>query len=282
MRTTDYELRPSHKVALAYGNLTEWKEESVALDYGMIIICRCGTAAVHVNFNVYVLRENSVLSLFPNDVVMTDNVSADFRVEYLRYDASVLREASLQLEQTVYSQLRLDRCRGDSHVACDIINAMFTLLRIYFVQEECQCLEQLVLLQLKAFFLGFHDYMSRFPEEKPEEPGSRRTRELFNRFMYLLENKSRESRDVSYYASLMHITPKYLSTIVQRVTGHKVKTIIDHYVVLQLKLTLKNSTRTAKEIAWEYHFSDLSFFCRYFKQHTGMTPQEFRRKVTER
>lgn len=35
--------------------------------------------------------------------------------------------------------------------------------------------------------------------------------------------------------------------------------------------------KSAKEIAADYRFSDFSFFCRYFKQHTGMTPQQFRK-----
>lgn len=35
-------------------------------------------------------------------------------------------------------------------------------------------------------------------------------------------------------------------------------------------------TISVKEIAWEYHFNDVSFFCRYFKRHTGLTPMEIR------
>lgn len=276
----DYELRPTHKASLAYGNLAEWASGAEVLDYGTIIICRQGNASLQVNFNSYTLHEGAVITLFPNDVVMATAVSPDFMVEMLRYDASILREASLQLEHTVYSQLRQDRCRKESKVVTDIINAMFTLLKLYFVQQECTCLDQLVLLQLKAFFLGFYDYMQRFPEEKPEETGSRRMHELFDKFMNALENRYRESRDVAFFASLLHITPKYLNTIVQRITNHNAKTVIDHYVVLQLKLKLRSSTRSAKEIAWEYHFSDLSFFCRYFKQHTGVSPQQFRKSLS--
>lgn len=274
----DYELRPSQKVSLATGNLKGWGAEPVVIDYGIILVCRAGKATLHVNFGQYVLEKNSVITLFPNDVVLLSGFSSDFTTEYLRYDASILREASLQLEQTVYQQLRNDRCRSDSTVLTDIINAMFAFLKIYFAQKECRCLEQLVTLQLKAFFIGFYDYLQRFPDERPEENGSRRAHELFNRFMYLLEKHYRESRDVAYFASLMRITPKYLNTIVRRVAGHSVKTIIDHYVVLQLKLTLSSTTMTIKEVAWLYHFSDLSFLCRYFKQHTGYTPQEFKKR----
>lgn len=278
----DYELRPSHRATLTHGNITEWTDEAEVLNYGVIMICRSGNAALQVNFNSYTLHEGAVITLFPNDVVRATDVSPDFTIETLRYDASILREASLQLEHTVYSQLRQDRCRHESKTLTEIINAMFSLLRLYFVQQECTCLDQLVLLQLKAFFLGFHDYLQRFPEEKPEETGSRRMRELFDKFMNALESRYRESRDVAFFASLLHITPKYLNTIVQRITGHNAKTVIDHYAVLQLKLTLKSSDLTVKEVAWQHHFSDVSFFCRYFKQHTGMTPQQFRKSLLQR
>ena len=93
-----------------------------------------------------------------------------------------------------------------------------------------------------------------------------------------LEHRYRESRDVSYYAELLHISPKYLNMVTQRMTSHTIKTIINQYVVLQIKQSLTTEEKSIKQIAWDYHFSDLSFFCRYFKQHTGMTPQQFRKR----
>ena len=77
-------------------------------------------------------------------------------------------------------------CRTESPILTNIINNMFALLRLYFEQEGCICLEQLVTLQLKAFFLGFYDYLYRNPEEKKAETGRPRIRELFNRFMRAL------------------------------------------------------------------------------------------------
>ena len=199
-----------------------------------------------------------------------------FQVEILKYNPSLLREASLQLEQTVYSSLRKDRCRQDTPVVTNIINGMFGLLKVYFDQSECTCISQLVLCQLKAFFIGFHEYLQRNPQYRPDEVKSYRVRELFNRFMMLLERDYKISRDVNYYAEQMNISSKYLTNIVNQVTGHTPKTIIDQYVILQLKLHLKRSTQSIKEMAWEFHFADVSFFCRYFKKHTGLTPQQIR------
>ena len=298
------ELSSQQEASLFLSGLEEWQEGPQVLTYGAILICRKGKARLNVNYKDWELYEGAVITLFPNDVVelkvdgdckspQTENGDCKspetengdckslqtancFQVEILKYNPSLLREASLQLEQTVYSSLREDRCRQDTPVVTNIINGMFGLLKVYFDQSECTCISQLVLCQLKAFFIGFHEYLQRNPQYRPDEVKSYRVRELFNRFMMLLERDYKISRDVNYYAEKMNISSKYLTNIVNQVTGHTPKTIIDQYVILQLKLHLKRSTQSIKEMAWEFHFADVSFFCRYFKKHTGLTPQQIR------
>lgn len=288
------ELSSQQEASLFLSGLEEWQEGPQVLTYGVILICRKGKARLNVNYKDWELYEGAVITLFPNDVVElkvdgdckspeTENgdskspqTANNFQAEILKYNPSLLREASLQLEQTVYSSLRKDRCRQDTPVVTNIINGMFSLLKVYFEQSECTCISQLVLCQLKAFFIGFHEYLQRNPQYRPDEVKSYRVRELFNRFMMLLERDYKISRDVNYYAAQMNISSKYLTNIVNQVTGHTPKTIIGQYVILQLKLHLKRSTQSIKEMAWEFHFADVSFFCRYFKKHTGLTPQQIR------
>ena len=308
------ELSSYQEASLFRSGLEEWQEGPQVLTYGAILICRKGKAMLNVNYKDWELYEGAVITLFPNDVVelkvdgdckspetengdckspQTENgdcrspetengdckspqTANSFQAEILKYNPSLLREASLQLEQTVYSSLREDRCRQDTPVVTNIINGMFGLLKVYFDQSECTCISQLVLCQLKAFFIGFHEYLQRNPQYRPDEVKSYRVRELFNRFMMLLERDYKISRDVNYYAAQMNISSKYLTNIVNQVTGHTPKTIIDQYVILQLKMHLKRTTQSIKEMAWEFHFADVSFFCRYFKKHTGLTPQQIR------
>ena len=298
------ELSSQQEASLFRSGLEEWQEGPQVLTYGAILICRKGKARLNVTYKDWEHYEWAVITLFPNDVVelkvdgdckspQTENgdckspetengdckspeTANNFQAEILKYNPSLLREASLQLEQTVYSSLREDRCRQDTPVVTNIINGMFSLLKVYFDQSECTCISQLVLCQLKAFFIGFHEYLQRNPQYRPDEVKSYRVRELFNRFMMLLEKDYKISRDVNYYAEQMNISSKYLTNIVNQVTGHTPKTIIDQYVILQLKMHLKRTTQSIKEMAWEFHFADVSFFCRYFKKHTGLTPQQIR------
>ena len=219
------ELSSYQEASLSCSGLEEWQEGPHVLTYGAILICRKGKAMLNVNYKDWELYEGAVITLFPNDVVElkvggdskaseTENGdykfpeaengdsksfqdASGFEVEILKYNPSLLREASLQLEQTVYSSLRKDRCRQDTPVVTNIINGMFGLLKVYFDQSECTCISQLVLCQLKAFFIGFHEYLQRNPQYRPDEVKSYRVRELFNRFMMLLEKDYKISREVN-------------------------------------------------------------------------------------
>ncbi len=282
------ELDDRQEAELFTTNLREWEAGPQVLAYGAVLVCREGAAVLNVNYKDWELYEGAVITVFPNDVVELkvkngegqekpqQNKPPLFRVEMLKYSPSLLREASLQLEYTVYSLLREDRCRQDTQVVTNIVNRMFALLKLYFGQPECACVPQLVLCQLKAFFIGFHDYLLRNPQYRSDGVKSHRVRELFNRFIALVEKDYRNSRDVNHYAALMNITSKYLTNIVRNVTGHTPKDIIDQYVILQVKRQLRQTDRSIKEIAWKFHFADVSSFCRYFKKHVGLTPQQTR------
>lgn len=247
------------------------------MEVGALILCRQGSAKVSVNYKTWALPSDGVISLFPGDIVSMPERTEDFSADVLTYSPAILREASLDMEQTVYQSLKEDRCRGDSHIVTDIVSSMFNLLKAYFRQPECTCLNRLVTFQLKAFFIGFHDYLMRYPELAPAMTDSKRKRSLFNRFMTMIEKDYRRCRDVNYYADALHISPKYLNIISKTVSSHRAKSIIDHYVILKLKISLTDSDKSIKQLSWDYNFSDASFFTRYFKQHTGMTPIEYRK-----
>jgi len=275
MREDDYTFQ-GKQAQLIRSSFTEWQKEVCVLNYGAILLCERGSASITVNFETWQLREGSVIVLFPNDVVLLTLASEDFEVSALCYTSSMLREASLQLESAVYDSLSKDRCQTDSEIPRTLIQYMFATLSLYFSQKDCTCITQLVLLQLKGFFLGFYDFLLRHPSKQHPSSGSPRIDELFQRFNALIRLNYKKSRDVSYYADLLNITPKYLNSITHKATRLSSKVIIDHYVVLQLKLQLRNSQDSIKEIAWDYNFPNFSFFCRYFKKHTGRTPKKYR------
>lgn len=272
----DKELSSDFDARLYNTDLEFFVGEPAVINRGGIIHTLSGHLALTVNFKRWEMPPDSAIVLFPGDVVQAEK-GPDFQAEVFSYDGAMLREASVKMEYTVYSLLRGDRCRGDQPIVSAIVRNLFGFLRVFFSLPGCSCVDEVALLQLKAFFVGFCDFLRRNPQDRPPEEGSRRVNELFAEFMELVSKHYKEYRDVSFYANRMHVSTKYLSQIVNKKTHHNPKTIIDHYVIMQLKLCLRTSRDSIKQIGWQYHFNDDSFFCRYFKSHTGVTPQEYRK-----
>ena len=102
---------------------------------------------------------------------------------------------------------------------------------------------------------------------------------FFSRFIKLLEENFHRERRVSWYADKLNITPKYLSEVVKAVSKRTPTEWIDNYVILELRVLLRNSTKTIKEITDEMCFPNQSFLGKYFKEHVGMSPSEFRKRL---
>ncbi|MCH3994359.1 MAG: helix-turn-helix domain-containing protein [Prevotella sp.] len=105
-----------------------------------------------------------------------------------------------------------------------------------------------------------------------------RAESIFNNFIQLVEQNYKKVRRVSWYGHQLCITPKYLSETVKAVSHRTPNEWIDNYVSLEIRVQLKNSTKSIKEIAEELHFPNQSFMGKYFKEQVGMSPSEYRKK----
>ena len=83
-------------------------------------------------------------------------------------------------------------------------------------------------------------------------------------------------RNVKYYADILCISPKYLSTVIHRVSGKYATEWIDNYVILESKALLRGCGMSVKEVCHKLNFPNQSFFAKYFKHHTGLTPREYK------
>jgi YesN/AraC family two-component response regulator len=104
-----------------------------------------------------------------------------------------------------------------------------------------------------------------------------RAESIFTNFIKLVEQNFRSERRVGWYAEQLNITPKYLSESVKSVSKRRPNDWIDNYVTMEIRVMLKNSTMTIKDIAAQLRFANQSFLGKYFKEHVGMSPKEYRR-----
>ena len=106
-------------------------------------------------------------------------------------------------------------------------------------------------------------------------------RRLADKFMRMAEKSDGRIRRVEEFASQLNITPKYLSTILKETMNCRPSTIIQLFTMKAIEHRLRFTDMTMQEIANDLNVPNASFFGKYFKEHTGMTPLEYRRKFQE-
>ena len=97
-----------------------------------------------------------------------------------------------------------------------------------------------------------------------------------SKFMERVGADLREHHSVRYYADKLCITPNYLNEIVSSALGISAKQYIQNKVLEEAKRLLVYTDFPISEIAFELHFSTVSYFVRCFRQSTGETPLAYR------
>jgi len=264
---------PERPVSFRSDVIPTFLREGVAIDYCNLICIRKGRAVLSVNLKRVLEVPGVTLLLFPGDVVKVEEASDDFELEYMLCTESVLQEAASGMEHLVYNVMR-EHFYTDRPEAMEIAGKIISLGQSLIDDEDGKYAHDIMVHLLRCMFLYYNKFLIRHNLQL--SLGRSRSDELFGLFMYQVGAHFKESRDVNFYAELMHITPKYLTNIVRTKTGMNAKAAIDEYTVMQIKLSLQTSERPVKDIAWDYNFSSPAFFCEYFKRHTGMTPAAFR------
>lgn len=99
----------------------------------------------------------------------------------------------------------------------------------------------------------------------------------FLTFKSLLEDNFNKSRNADFYANALNITYKHLNTICKDTIAVTAKQFIDQFVVLEAKRLLINSEIKSSELAYSLGFDEPTNFVKYFKKHTGLTPNNFKK-----
>lgn len=119
----------------------------------------------------------------------------------------------------------------------------------------------------------YFDKMRR--EHIDDYSGYDRNHEIYTDFMKVVQENYMRERSITYYADLLCITSKYLSQVIKNVTGRLAGEWITDYVILEAKALLKSNKYTVQEVCDMLNFANQSFFGKYFKRKTGMTPKAY-------
>lgn len=237
-------------------------------------LCLKGTAKVKVNFKEYDLKTNSVVVMMPNQVITILDKSEDFFVELLCVSVDFIAGFPLPRNfEILFNIGHLSCMEVSSAIMEDLIEYHRMIVKQHdqvnqpYRTEIVQGLLYTMLLEI----MGLYSI-----QEKSSEAPSSRLEEIANHFFELLRTHFKQERTVSFYADKLCITPKYLSSIIKKVTGATILSWIHESIIVESKMLLKTTDLTVLQISDELNFPNPSFFGKFFKEHTEMTPLEFR------
>ena len=156
----------------------------------------------------------------------------------------------------------------------DIATAMQIIETLWHVVHQQDYNRALVSSLVAA---QMHHYDSLFRRLADQQQGLQsREQTIFDRFIYLINQHAVEQHHMAFYASKMCLTERYLGTVVRQASGITAKEWIDRALVTRIKIELRHTNKSVAQISDEMKFPNPSFFSKYFRRLTGMTPLESR------
>ncbi len=150
------------------------------------------------------------------------------------------------------------------------LEALFSLILL----EYAGIAEITVLLEYTTVFLH---HLHRFGTHKLRAAMGDDLRIV--RLFQLMEENFKENRSASYYAGQIGLTPKRVNEILRAKAGITMSQLLSQLVLIESKRELFYGEFSIKEIAYNLGFADQSYFARFFKKQTGLTPEQFKYNV---
>lgn len=253
------------------------EEAPRSIDGFAAIIMLSGEATVQINTKNYTIKPNMILFFSPDSVIRTERASGSAAGYFLAYSKAFINRIQVGLSTSlpVFMHYRKSPILKVNEEDVQEVLAIFRLMKLLLHGDKKLYRNEIIESLFKTAFYIISEVSNR---EKEQLPKQGRCEVIFDEFMNLLEQHCRRERNVSFYAEQLNITPKYFSSAIKQVSGKTAARWIDDAVIMEAKNLLKFSGMSIQEIAYRLNFSTQSFFGKYFKQHTGISPSRYKHK----
>lgn len=248
------------------------------IDCVMFAVCITGSLEVGINLEKHVLGKQQLGVMRPEQIMQLFQVSEDFTGRFIVLSRRFLEEAQIDFKNalSIFLYFKDNPITDLTDTEMDIMLEYHSLLHRKVQLDDLEYRKKITQHLLHALFYEVNMFFTR--HHGVESPVKTRKEELFERFMKEVATHYKEERSVAFYAQKLCLTPKYLSSAVKEASGKLAGQWIDECVILEAKTLLKSSGRSIQQIAEDLNFANQSFFGKYFKQHTGVSPSQYKGK----
>lgn len=237
-----------------------------------LCICRKGSVRFKIDYNEYRLKENDIFVILPRHLLSTTSISADLDVKILGMTTEFMSKLPITPSLDLLKNINYHPCLPLTSKELYELDTLFEMAKQYKNEEKTDITVSLI-YSLILITLNHYNAVASVNNA----PVSRQEA-LTHCFFELLFQQNGTMRNVGFYAEKLCITPKYLTTAVKRTTGQSMQLWINEATVIEAKRFLRNTHLSIQEISEKMNFQTSSSFVRFFRQHTGHTPLEYRKK----
>ena len=248
--------------------------EPFKLDITVCAICIEGSAAGSIDQKRYEFKSPGMVIAIAGQILQYESFSDDFSGQFIVMSRKFTDDLNIEERLPLFLAIRDNPYFPLTEEELESIMMYFKMMRKAIRRSDNPHRIEIARHLTKAFFYGagyhFHKLLGDSDKSKQDI--------LVQNFLDLVQQNFREHRNTDFYAGKLCLTPKYLSVVVKKTSGKSAAEWIDSYVVLEAKALLKSTNKTIQQISDELNFPSQSFFGKYFKRITGISPKEYRNR----
>ena len=238
-----------------------------------------GETSLTSNLQEFRLKKDSLFIFSPKHILQVQSNNR-FKAHLIVIAPDFLKRINIDTKRMMplFLQFGSLPCMELTHAESQSLRSFISMVEQELKGSETDFSSEIIGGLIAATIYKVGDILTHYLTEHPEvdSPIHNREEEYFRQFTELLGEHYKHERSVGFYARQLCITPKYLTTLIKRISGQSVSEWIDNYVILEAKTLLKCSTMSIQEIAYYLNFPNQSFFGSYFKRNTGMSPSQYK------
>ena len=243
-----------------------------------LLLCTEGCALGTSHFEPVAIRSGTLVPLFTHSRVVMERISSRFSCRFVEMSDPAIADFTVNFNSPVFWDFLY------RHPVFTIEMSAQQLAEEWFVRMEwitktfdgdiCQ---QLVYSELHNLFIAIEQRIAQlFPPEIHDEKSA--VWSIPDRLTALLDQHIHHERSVKFYASELCLSPDYLNKVCHRLMKTSTKALINDTVIYELKRYLAETDLTVEQIAAQMNYDNVSYLCRFFRNATGQSMMEFRRK----
>lgn len=240
-----------------------------------------GETSLTSNLQEFRLKKDSLFIFSPKHILQVQSNNR-FKAHLIVIAPDFLKRINIDTKRMMplFLQFGSLPCMELTHAESQSLRSFISMVEQELKGSETDFSSEIIGELIAATIYKVGDILTHYLTEHPEvdSPIHNRAEEYFRQFTELLGEHYKHERSVKFYARQLCITPKYLTTLIKRISGKSVSEWIDNYVILEAKTLLKYSNMSVQEIAYYLNFPNQSFFGSYFKRNAGMSPSQYKAK----